>query len=316
MTEKEIEILRQVLGDYISTKRGKELNFLCPFPKCNKRKKKLAVNKDSGNWHCWSCERKGIEPDYLVARFGSVEHIRIWGELTKRIDFSILQDFLFPSNKNEETKNQFELPKEFISLVGNHSLSSLAARNYLENRNVLEKDICLWKIGYCQTGRYANRIVFPSFDVEGNLNYFTTRSYIDSERKYDNPSAEKKEIIFNELLIDFDKPVDLVEGPFDALIAGDNAIPLLGSFLRPDFKLLKRIVERKTMLYLALDPDAKKKEKAIIKLLKELGIQMKKVEISPFQDVGSMSKEEYQIRRNNAKPIKEDSLLHDMLKEI
>ena len=77
-------------------------------------------------------------------------------------------------------------------------------------------DIQLWKIGYCPKGKYGGRIIIPSFNNNGRINYFISRSYVGHQRKYLNPSASK-DFIFNELFIDWDEPVVLVEGVFDSI---------------------------------------------------------------------------------------------------
>ena len=78
-----------------------------------------------------------------------------------------------------------------------------------------------------------------------------------------NPSLSR-DIIFNELYIDWDLDVVLVEGVFDAIKTGPNAIPLLGSTLREDSKLLQAIVKNDAAIFLALDPDAEKKSTKLI----------------------------------------------------
>ena len=37
--------------------KGPELIFYCPF--CNHYKRKLQVNVDTQQWHCWVCDVKG-----------------------------------------------------------------------------------------------------------------------------------------------------------------------------------------------------------------------------------------------------------------
>ena len=63
----------------------------------------------------------------------------------------------------------------------------------------MRDDIVWWKIGYCPDGDYKQRIIIPSFDMKGNLNYFIARSYTSGEwQKYKNPPAEK-DFIFKAL---------------------------------------------------------------------------------------------------------------------
>ena len=108
----------------------------------------------------------------------------------------------------------------------------------------------------------------------------------------------------------------LVEGAFDALVAG-NAVPILGSTLRKGSDLLRRIVRNDTPIYMALDPDAAAKERRIIKTLLEYDIELYKIDVSGYDDVGSMSREIFEERKNNASFIDPDNyLLLDLLSAI
>ena len=104
------------------------------------------------------------------------------------------------------------------------------------------------------------------------------------------------EVYFTEDLI-------IVEGAFDAIKAGSNAIPLLGSQLSERSVLFQKIVKHGPKVYLALDPDAEKKSTNLIKKLLTYGITLCKVEIMPYSDVGEMSREEFLTRKSQAKPV-------------
>ena len=75
----------------------------------------------------------------------------------------------------------------------------------------------------------ATEIVIPSFDDDGDVNYFAARSYNGDSYKYKNPRASKN-IVFNELFVNWNADLTIVEGAFDAIVAG-NAVPILGSTL-------------------------------------------------------------------------------------
>ena len=93
----------------------------------------------------------------------------------------------------------------------------------------MRDDIVWWKIGYCPDGKYKERVIIPSFDLKGNLNYFIARSYTSGEwQKYKNPPASRN-IIFNELYLDFDEDLILVEGVFDAIKVDIKMSPASGS---------------------------------------------------------------------------------------
>jgi DNA primase len=76
-------------------------------------------------------------------------------------------------------------------------------------------------------GDFAYRIIVPSYNAEGQLNYFVARSWTNKKMKYKNPTAQKDEIIFNEGLIDWNKDIFLVEGVFDSFFL-ENPIVMLG----------------------------------------------------------------------------------------
>jgi len=126
-----------------------------------------------------------------------------------------------------------------------------------------------------------------------------------------------KNVIFNELSIDWDEPLILVEGIFDAIVAGSNAIPILGSTLRDNTKLFQAIVLNDTPVYLALDEDADKKVNQIIKNLLKYDIEVFKIETSDIEDIGSITKGEFISRMGRAYPVVfDDYFLMDELRRV
>jgi hypothetical protein len=88
-----------------------------------------------------------------------------------------------------------------------------------------------------------------------------------------------------------------------------NSVPLLGSTLRENSKLFKRIVENDTPIYLALDDDAKSKELRIIKKLLTFDLEVYKIDTSGFEDVGSMPKDTFLSRKSNSTLMTPDEIL-------
>ena len=84
-----------------------------------------------------------------------------------------------------------------------------------------------------------------------------------------------------------------------------NAIPLLGSTLREKSRLFQKICEKKPNIYLALDEDAKGKEFSIAKKLKEYGINVMSIKITPYADIGEMPQEVVEQRKQNADFVSE-----------
>lgn len=300
-----VKLLKDILGSY--HRSSDEYLFHCPY--CNHHKRKLSVNTDKNFYKCWVCDTRGRSLRRIVRRFGSFSQLQEWDKLEGRTDISLFDQIFAAENKKPEQKQRLNLPEEFVSLVNeNLSLSCVKAKGYLKKRGITEKDIIRWKIGYCIRGNYEGRIVVPSFDEEGYVNYFIARTYERSWKKYMNPPVSKN-IVFNELYIDWDSDLILVEGIFDAIKAGPNSIPLLGSTLREKSQLFKQIVKNDTPVFLALDEDAKKKSMHIIKKFLLYGTELYDIDVSGYEDVGEMSKEEFTKRKEVAKYIDPESYL-------
>tara|TARA_A100001015_G_scaffold71987_1_gene79825 strand:- start:1007 stop:1933 length:927 start_codon:yes stop_codon:yes gene_type:complete len=305
-TEK-LDILTSFLGRYYRT--GQEFLFRCP--KCNHEKRKLSVNLDKGVYKCWVCGFSGLKIAKLVKKYADYSDYNRWKDLDGTIDITTFDDLF--GEKEEATVEKVNLPDSFVSLTGNNnSFKARHARSYLKKRNIFEDDILKWKIGFCSEGDYQNRVCIPSFSDSGDLNYFVARSYGDDFLKYKNPPVSR-DVIFNDLYTDWDQPIVLVEGVFDAIVAG-NAIPILGSVLKEDSKLFQKIISKKVTVYVALDPDAKKKEQRIINSLLEHDIEVLKIDVAPYDDVGSMTKETFLQRKKEAAVMDSTHYLYQYLK--
>ena len=304
MNKKEAKkILHETLGNY--TDKGSELLFACPS--CNHHKRKFSVNLDKNAFKCWVCDYRGRSIRRLVRRYGSYLQLQKWNGVSDQTDLERFDD-LFMERVPGEGKAKVQLPEEFVSLCGAKvPATGMYAYKYLQSRGITKADILKWKIGYCFSGEYRNRIIVPSFDDDGDCSYFIARSYTGDSYKYKNPRSSK-DIVFNELFINWNEDLTIVEGVFDALVAG-NAVPILGSTLRKSSDLLRKIVYNDTPIYIAMDPDAAKKERRIIKMLLEYDIELYKIDVSGFEDIGSMPKEVFQERKNNAAFIDRDNYL-------
>jgi DNA primase len=299
--EEKRKIITDILGFY--DRRGNEHLFHCPY--CEHHKKKLSVNFALGAFKCWVCDARGKNIYRIVRKFGDYQQRQKFLELQGRLDLSEFEN-LFQELNDEEIIQTVELPKEFISLANKRlPTSSRRPLKYLESRGVSRRDIQLWKIGYCPNGKYGGRVIIPSFNINGDTSYFVSRLYIGYGKKYLNPPASRN-FIFNELCIDWDDPVILVEGAFDAIVAGTNAIPILGSTLRPESKLFQALAINDTPVYIALDEDAEKKAGQMIKNMLQYNMEVFKIDTSTVEDVGSMSKEQFATALQNAEPIDHD----------
>ena len=286
---------------------GDEVLFFCP--KCKHHKKKLSVNLDKNKFQCWVCSFRGNNVRRLIRRFGSFTQQQEWAKIDDSIEIASFDDIFSTEQEPEINVEQvISLPEEFKTLCSKSlSLASKPILRFLYERGVSDDEIIKWKIGYCPSGEYKERVVIPSFNEDGDVNYFIARTYGKDWMKYKNPPASR-DIIFNELYVDFDDDLVIVEGVFDAIVAG-NAVPILGSSLREDSKLLKKVVEHDTPVYIALDPDVEAKAMRLIKKMLTLDIEVYKIDIKPYADVGEMTKKQFNIRKQEAQLMTNDSFL-------
>jgi DNA primase len=296
-----LKLLKRALGHCWTNEE--EHQFHCP--KCNHHKLKLSVNIDKGVFKCWICDYSGTKISPLIRRFAP-SYYADWRLLEGEVDLD-KYDTIF-AEQEELPPQVIDLPENFQTLTGKKTRVKRRALNYLYSRGFTDTDILAWKIGFCDFGEYQDRVIVPSFDVQGNLNFFIARSYTDDWMKYKNPKVSK-DIIFNGLNVDWDSDIVLVEGVFDAMKCR-NAIPLLGSTLRENSILFQKICERKPNVYLALDDDVKDKEFGIAKRLREYGINAMSIKITPYADIGEMPVEIVEERKQNADIVSDLDYLH------
>ena len=258
-----VTLLEKVLMKSYEMKNG-EHAFHCPF--CNHHKKKLQVNCETQKWHCWVCNVGGHKIGILLRKLNAPK--QIISEVLK-----ILGDYKgVKSEKEEVTEYNVSLPQCYKPLwKKSEDPLYKNAIHYLRQRGITGIDILRYSIGYCSSNGYANRIIIPSYDGDGKLNYFIARDmFPNSKFKYKNPPMSKDTVCF-EMFINWNEPIILVEGVFDAIAVRNNVIPLLGKF--PSKTLVKRLVEKKVKkIYVALDEDAKKDAIKLSKFLMDYGI--------------------------------------------
>lgn len=298
-------IIKRVMGSCYHS--GNEILFYCP--KCKHHKKKLSINLEKNKFRCWVCDYRGNNVRRLVRRFGSFVDQQAWAKIDNTVEIASFEDvFSTEQGAEEKAEQSILLPEEFKTLCSKSlSLATKPIFRFLYERGLTKEDIVRWKIGYCPSGEYKNRIIIPSFNESGDVSYFVARTYGNDWMKYKNPPAHRN-IVFNELYIDYEEDLVIVEGAFDAIVAG-NAVPILGSSLRSDAKLFQKIVEHDTPVYIALDPDVEAKAMKLIKKMLTFDIEVYKVDISPYGDVGEMTKREFQKRKSEAQLMTHDTFL-------
>ena len=264
--------VENILGK--SQKRARDnYAFHCPF--CNHRKPKLEINmvtNEEGKnfWECWVCKTRGQSIYSLVKQL----------KLPKTEAQEVLK-YVKKGRKYEYTNDQVvELPKEFqpIHTATKTSVIANKVRKYLYDRGLSDNDFIKYNIGYTTTGEYGGRIIIPSYSESNRLNYFVGRTFEGAYFKYKNPEASK-DIVFFENLINWNKPIILCEGAFDAMAIRRNAIPILGKSLSP--ALWKKILTGNlTDIYIALDTDAQTQALEIAEKLIAAGFRVFLIELA------------------------------------
>ena len=220
-----INILDDILGIGTSMKNDEQAHY-CPF--CHHHKKKLQINLKTQQWHCWVCDAKGKRIQRLLKR------LQVDTRKIKKIYEIYGDDYVVYSDNTDEETVELRLPNEFKSLLKEPKGLNPPFRKvveYAKSRNLSTEDIRKYNIGYCDGGHYSGRIIIPSYDVDNRLNYFIARSVFAEEKfKYKNPPVSKNVIMF-ENQINWNEPITLVEGVFDAMAVKRNAIPILGKFI-------------------------------------------------------------------------------------
>jgi hypothetical protein len=254
-----IEILIEIFGDEKSHNNFKgQMSFDCPT--CSYDIKGLNEGDGKGNleinykqklFKCWVCSETHDTRGSLyklIKKFGNKKQLKKY-------------ELFAPDDVNEfkKTYKPVNLPKEFTPLKSVNSGFKMThyykqVMNYLKSRNIGDELINKYNIGFCYEGLFQNRVIIPSYDEYGKVNYFIARSYLSKpKRKYINPESEKEVLVWNEHIINWDEPVYIVEGVFDSIFL-QNSIPILGKKMSD--KLFNLLYTKAKKIIIVFDPDA------------------------------------------------------------
>ena len=286
--------MKQLLDSFLGepkTDLNESYQLEYPCPRCIEkygnneiRKYNCSVSLKIQKFHCWKCSDEG-EPMKgsilkLIKLYGNESILKEYKELLFSLkDNAFYQRFLSENGFSGNTIDtsvckieELKIPNNYHSLK-KHTYESERALKYLSKRGVDARIIDEFNIGftsYDENNKIAsNRIILPSYDKFGELNYWTGRDFTENDKrqKYFNPKVERKDIIFNEEKIEWDADITLVEGPFDHIVV-PNSIPLLGKSLTPDYKLYWEILKNANAnINIFLDADAIESVRKIYGLL-------------------------------------------------
>ena len=250
-----------------SLRKQNEYMWWSPF--VSHHKPKLQINIVTGKWHCWVSNQGGHNLFQLLKQVGA--NRSAYKELSE-----IVGSTFYSSEKKVDTK-VLTLPKEIKYFDDIDSVFKLHALRFLYSRGITDTDIMRYSIGYCTEGIYQNRIIVPSYDNDGMLNYFIGRDFYKGGMKYKNPPISK-DIIGFDLYVNWNEPIILCEGVFDAIAIKNNSIPLFGKTILP--KLYKKIIEKRVKhIVISLDDDAFKDSLKMTNKFMDMGINVSFVKL-------------------------------------
>ena len=291
-----VNILQDLLGkSYPNTKE----NHIFNCPSCNYHTQKLSicVQIDSlhyGSYNCWVCGFKGKNL-YSLLKFLNIDrNSKIYEQINRYYKIQQTKK----SNNYINHKQTLSLPKGSQLLYPfQNKMIFKRAYKYLNSRGINILDIIKYRLYICNQGKYKDRIIIPSYDINFKLNYFVSRSINPYQTlRYLNPSWSK-DIIFNQYMINFQYPIILCQGVFDAIAYKRNSIPLLGKNIPQKLKV--QIIKNKPNVYISLDLDAINQSYKLAKQLSQYGVKCFIVKIEQ-KDPGSLTLDELQQYIKNA----------------
>jgi hypothetical protein len=258
-------IIEHIFGDVKGLGAIEQIQVNCP--RCSESnygepdgKFNMDINTEKRVFRCWRCDPKfSGSIKRLIKLYGTTDDLEMYESLADSYNYTEY-DGDYEYEEIEEILVQ--LPKEMIYFkdMDVHNMEHFEAYNYIVNERKINREIILkYKLGFCIDGKYNKRIIIPSYDIDNKINYFVARNYDTANKKkkpYENPKANKNQIIFNAKNINYDSTVYLCEGVFEMLSFPVNTVPMLGKTIGT--ALFMKLKELKPDVVILLDPDAYK----------------------------------------------------------
>ena len=318
--------IEDVVGQYVSLKRsGANMFGLCPFH--GEKTASFSVAPDKGIYYCFGCHKGGGAINFMMEVEG-LSYPDAVRALAKRAGMEVPEDEQYQSRyRNQE--RLWALMKEAGRFFHQQLYSPAGAKclEYVAGRGLSKSIVTRFGIGFAPDSwnslvdamrkkgytdkelrdadlvgekngriydRFRNRLMFPIFDVRGNVIGFGGRVLDDSKPKYLNSNET---LIFNKRKnlfgLNFAKKTKqpymiLVEGNIDVvtlhMYGFDNAVASLGTSLTEEqVTLLARYTEQVVLTY---DGDAAGQQAAqrAIPMLEKAGIRVKVLQMTDAKD--------------------------------
>lgn len=215
-------------------------------------KKNLEVSFEKGKFHCWCHDYSG-NISRLIRKWGSKELLNEYFSIINEIKESKYYDLELFKDNGEDLGyyNTLKLPLTFKK-IDLKTCKKQKLIEYLNERKITQDIIDFYNIGYTtwdeEKWQDRDRIIIPSYNTEGDLNYWVGRDFINNKNdkrktKYKNCDADKNKIVFQENKIQWNNDIILVEGAIDTLYS-PNTIALLGKSLKKENEIYKQLYEK------------------------------------------------------------------------
>ena len=312
----------EVISKYIPlTQRGKNYFGVCPFH--DDHSPSMSVSKEKQIYTCFSCGATGNVFSFVAdyEHIGFYDAVRLLGN---QVGYN-LGNAKLTKNKNAELYEIYEQACKFYQNSLNTALGK-NANEYLEKRKINKDTIKKFKIGLSLsktsltdyliskgytlkklielglsnengTDIFVNRIMFPLYDLEGNIVAFSGRIYNTKDgSKYINTKEtaifKKGNILYNyynaKEMLKKNSSVIVMEGFMDVIRANTigitNCIATMGTALtKQNASLLKKMADN---IILCFDGDKAGEEAtaSAINVLKEIDVVPKIVRLEEELD--------------------------------
>lgn len=284
------EFLESKLGADLST----ESNVPVDCINCGKENH-LYVNVTTGLFYCFVCGYgKGKRLEHLISDITGLSlhaatkkaKMLLEGDLTR--EYKSAEELVRVLNGDGRRRVQHvvmpivELPSMCCSI---HHKLAIRAREYLGRRGFTLQHYEPYGLLYCSP--HCDRpehghIVFPVYDVNNNLIYYTTRAAFESDqktfRKTINPAVPRGAALYGlreAVGASVSGTIILVEGPLDVLALPGHSVGLFGKSLNSrQAAVLRRNFQR---VIIALDHDAHDSIHSVAYVLRRAGFPISSV---------------------------------------
>ena len=300
----------EIISNYVPlTSRGKNYFGVCPFH--DDHSPSMSVSKEKQIYTCFSCGATGNVFTF-VSEYENISFYEAVKLIGTKIGYN-LGNIKTKQNKEDNSLEIYDLACKFYQ----NNLNTMLGKNaieYLNNRKIDKETIKKFKIGLSfsktsltdyllnkevklqdliklgissdkGTDLFLNRIMFPLFDLEGNVVAFSGRIYNTKDQsKYINTKEtnifKKGNLLYNynqaKDILKKSEKIIVMEGFMDVIRAStiglNNCVATMGTaFTKQHANLLKKMTDN---IILCFDGDSAGQEAttSAINVLKEVGI--------------------------------------------